>query len=73
MKRRKWWHNTLIWLNAASGGIAFLATAWAALGDALPFPKWVALLIGASVAAINVGLHFVISDPSIIKDIDESR
>lgn len=68
--KRRWWRNTLIWLNAASGGVAFMATAWAVLGDSLPLPKWVGVLIGSVVAAANVGLHFVISDPKVMKDIE---
>lgn len=69
---RRWYRNTLIWLNAASGACAFMATAWVAAADSLPIPKWSAVLIGSVVAAANVGLHFIISDPTVVHDIERS-
>jgi hypothetical protein len=71
MSRRRWWRNTLIWLNAASGAVAFLAIGWGAMGDALPWPKWAAILLGSIVAGINVALHFIITDASVLRDIKE--
>lgn len=69
---KPWWRSKTIWFNAAAGGVAFIAGAWSAYADALPLPKWAVLVLGGVVAAVNVGLRFVTTDPVTLKRMDDS-
>lgn len=69
---KAWYRSKIIWFNAAAGGVAFVAGAWQLYADAIPLPKWAVLLAGSIVAAANVGLRFITSDPLTVKRIDQS-
>jgi hypothetical protein len=67
---KAWWKSKTIWLNTAAGGVAFLATSWDAISAHLP--TWAGPTFGAVLAAANVGLRFVTSDPITLKQIDQA-
>ena len=66
---KPWWKSRIIWLNAAAGGVSFIAAAWPDIGQLIP--KWLSYSAGALVAAINVGLRFVTTDAVTLQHIDE--
>jgi len=68
---KPWWQSKIIWFNAAAGGAAFIAGAWQVYADSLPIPKWAVLLLGGFVAAVNVGLRFITTDPVTIGRMDK--
>ena len=70
-KVKPWWKSRIIWLNAAAGGVAFIAGAWSDIGAHIP--KWLTYGAGALVAAANVGLRFVTTDALITKRINEGE
>ena len=71
MKPKLWWKSKTIWLNAAAGGVAFAAGAWDAYSGTLALPKGLVLLLGSLVAAANVGLRFVTTDPVVLKELGD--
>ena len=70
MKRAKVWYlSKVLWFNALAGAFAFAATFWDRVAAMLP-PEH-GLIGGMIVAAVNVGLRFITTDPISMRQIED--
>lgn len=66
---KPWWKSRTIWFNTAAGGVAFMA---ADTGVTHHLPDWIASLYGTVVAAANVGLRFITTDPIVAQKLNDT-
>ena len=66
---KPWYKSRVIWFNALAGGAAFVASVWPILQNQIP--TWAYISFGAVVAAVNIGLRFITSDPVTSRQMDD--